>query len=126
MKLLEDIAVALATVFNTREKVSTQTWIPTSGSGLTLDLKTASSFKIYLDANCAIEFSNPSSGQVTTIILMQDGSGNRVPTFNSEVIRWQGDVVPTWSTNPLKKDIVTIYYDDHDELFYASAITDYA
>lgn len=125
MKLLEELAEYLATIFNGREKVSLQTYIPDSSLQATLDLSLSSSFKILLTDNPTLVFTNPTSGGVTTILLKQDSTGNRVVTFPGNVL-WQGGVVPTFSVNPNKIDIVTIYYDNQQDIYLGSAITDYA
>jgi hypothetical protein len=55
---------------------------------------------ITLDNNCVFTFNNPStSGRAFTLelVLTQDGSGSRVPTWPGTV-RWAGGVAPTLST----------------------------
>lgn len=125
MKLLEDIATRLKTAFNKKENISKQENIPDSTSALSINLSQASSFKITLTANCIFTFTNPSTGGVTTLILKQDTTGNRLVTFPANV-KWQGGIPPQLSTNPGKVDLITLYYDDVEDNFLGGFITDYA
>lgn len=125
MKILENVASRLKTAFNKKENVSKQEFINDSTSALTLNLSIASSFKIILTDNCSLTLSNASSGLVTTLIIKQDVVGSRLLTFPANV-RWQGGVAPLLSTNPGKKDLITLYYDDNEDIFIGGFITDYA
>ena len=60
--------------------------------------------------NCTYTFTPPTSGDTTIKLkLVQDATGNRVPTWPSN-INWAGGE-PTWSTAANAVDIATIYYD---------------
>ena len=125
MKLIEDIASRLKTAFNKKENVSKQELINDSTSALTLNLSIASSFKIILTDNCSLAFNNASSGLATTLIIKQDIVGSRLLIFPANV-KWQGGIAPLLSTNPGKKDLITLYYDDVEDIFLGGFITDYA
>lgn len=125
MKLLVDIATRLKTAFNKKENISQQASIADSTAALSIDLSLASSYKIILTANCILTLTNPSTGGVTTLIFKQDNSGNRLVTFPTNV-KWQGGIAPLLSTNAGKLDLITIYYDDVEDIFLGAFITDYA
>ncbi len=125
MKILEDVATRLKTAFNKKENISKQENITDSTASLSINLSLASSFKIFLTANCTFTLTNPFTGGVTTLILKQDTTGNRLVTFPANV-KWQGGIAPLLSTNPGKLDLVTLYYDDVENIFLGGFITDYA
>lgn len=125
MKFVLKLAALLRTTFNKKENISKQENITDSTSALSIDLLSASSFKIILTANCTFTFTNPSTGGVTTLILKQDTTGSRLVTFPINV-KWQGGIAPLLSTNPGKIDLITLYYDDVEDIFLCGYITDYA
>ena len=79
--------------------------VSSSGSTQTVDVTTANTWIITLDANCTITLSNPSpSGSecVIRIRLIQDGTGGRSITFAGGTFKWLGQTTqstaPTFST----------------------------
>jgi hypothetical protein len=125
MKLVEDIADKLKTVFNRKENVAKQTLINPANGNINLDLSLSSSYKLILTGNSTINFLNAQNGNVNTIIIKQDASGNHSVTLPAN-LKWSGNVIPTWSTNPSAIDILTIYYDLDEDKYYGVATTDYA
>lgn len=90
----------------------------------TTDLTTGSVFKLTMGGNTAITFSNvPAAGLTTTItfMLIQDGTGTRVPSFPAAVL-WQGGTAPTWSTASGEIDIITMFTDDGGTTWYANLV----
>ena len=81
-----------------------------SGSADTIDFNNAQNQKSLMTDNCTYTFTPPTSGDTTIKLkLVQDATGNRVPTWPSN-INWAGGE-PTWSTAANAVDIATIYYD---------------
>lgn len=107
-----------------KEISSKQNLIPNSGTSLALDFAIFESYKIVLSDNCTLSFLNPESGAVYTLLIKQ-GAGNNTVTFPVNV-KWQGGNPPTLSTSAGKKDLITLYYDDQENIFLGGFVTDYA
>lgn len=69
--------------------------------------------KVNLNASSVtINFVAPQSGvNRLTLLLQQDSTGSRVPTFNGSTIKWAGAAAPTFTTTANRADIVTCLYD---------------
>lgn len=76
-----------------------------SGSSQTINWRNGNQQRTLLTNNCTFTLSNPQAGGGYVLILTQDATGNRVPTFTSSV-KWPGGVVPTWSTAAGAIDVV--------------------
>jgi hypothetical protein len=80
----------------------------------TVSLTTANYFRHTLTANVAFTFTNaPSSGtgQMFSLLLSQDGTGGRFPSF-SNTIYWAGGSIPPATTDANARDLWTfITYD---------------
>jgi len=93
-------------------KLITETSITaTPTTTYTADLSTGSLFQLTMGGNTTISFSNiPITGKSTTVtfVLIQDGTGNRVPAFPASV-DWDGGILPTWGTTSGNEDVVTVF-----------------
>ena len=82
----------------------------TSTATKTLDIAAEGNvFDITLTANCVITVSNPSaSGTASsiTVILRQDGTGNRTVTWPAS-FDWASATAPTLSTGANEVDVIT-------------------
>lgn len=67
------------------------------GATVTFDLDNGKIQEVTLSGNRTLALSNDNAGQVFTVILVQDGSGNRTVTWWAN-IKWQDDVEPTLDT----------------------------
>ena len=56
-----------------------------------------------------------------TLILIQDATGTRIPTFPASV-KWEGGTVPTWSTAAGAEDIVTMFTYDNGASWRANLV----
>lgn len=82
-----------------------------SGASITLDMSNGASVKVTLNnATPAITLSNAQAGGAYLLKIVQDGSGNRVPSFSTS-IDWGSLGAPTFSTGINKIDFVNLYYD---------------
>ena len=107
-----------------KEANSRQNYIAESGLTLVLDFAVSESYKIVLNENCNLSFLNFEGGAVYTLLVKQ-GVGNKTITFPVNV-KWQGGNPPTLSTNTGKIDLITLYYDDQENIFLGGSVTDYA
>lgn len=82
-----------------------------SNSDYTIDLTQGNIFELTLTDNCTLSFSNPpvngKAGSVT-LILTQDGTGNRTVTWPGSVT-WAGGTAPTLSTAASAIDIIQLF-----------------
>lgn len=81
-----------------------------SGTAATIDWRLGNKQKITLTGNATLTFTNP-EGQCNLILkIIQDATGNRIVTWDSDV-KWAGAIAPTLSTGANKTDIAAFYYD---------------
>jgi len=81
-------------------------------------------FQLTLGGNTAISFSNiPSSGKALTLtlVLIQDATGSRVPSFPASV-KWDGGTIPTWGTVAGDEDVVTMFTYDGGTTWRANLV----
>lgn len=83
--------------------------IQDSGSSFTPDISQASIFEYTLTSPvCTISIPvNMEVGQSINIIIIQDGSGSRVATFNASYL-WPGGVTPTFSSGAGDIDVISV------------------
>lgn len=74
------------------------------GATVTFDLAVANKHTVTLGGNRTLALSNPQTGQVFMIRLLQDGTGSRTVTWFSG-ISWAGGTTPTLTTTANKADI---------------------
>ena len=98
-----------------KEANSRQNYIAESGLILVLDFAVSESYKIVLSENCNLSFLNFEGGAVYTLLVKQGVN-----------VKWQGGNPPTLSTNTGKIDLITLYYDDQEDIFLGGSVTDYA
>jgi hypothetical protein len=100
-----------ATLRSTKDSIEANT--ATNGAN-TCDLSTSNYFRRTLTANVAFTFTKaPASGtgQTFSLLLIQDGTGGRNPTFTN-TIYWAGGSAPPPTTNANARDMWTfITYD---------------
>lgn len=80
-----------------------------SGTTKTINWLNGNRQKITLTANCTLTFTNPTNGQTTTLVIIQDATGSRTITWPT--IKWVGATAPTLSTAASNIDIVSYIYD---------------
>lgn len=81
-----------------------------SGAAKTIDWTTGNKQKVTLTADCTFTFTAPAGACNLVLRLIQDGSGNRTPTFPA-TCRWpDGGTLPAWSTAGGAIDLLEIYY----------------
>lgn len=83
-----------------------------TGDGTTtIDWKLGNKFYFTFGAqNDTFTFTAPSNPCNLILVLKQDGTGSRIPTFPGTVL-WSGGAMPTFSTGIAAVDIVAFYYD---------------
>ena len=81
-----------------------------SGASKTIDLRTGNVQKITMTDNCTLTFTAPTAPCLLTLIMIQDGTGTRTPTFPGTV-KWNGGTEPTWSEVAGETNILSMYYD---------------
>lgn len=80
-------------------------WVDaTDGATITFNLSSGNKQRVTLGGNRALALSNPGTGQVFLLRLLQDGTGSRTVTwFNT--IKWAGGSAPTLTTTASKADV---------------------
>lgn len=58
-----------------------------------------------ITANCTFTMPAPAAGRTVKVLLTQDGTGSRVPTFTG--VRWAGGSMPAASTAAAAVDLFT-------------------
>ena len=104
------------------EKINTLT----SSSTITVNCATASIHKVTLATNTEFNITNLPTGGTVTLIITQDGSGNRTATFgtdSSTAVKFPGGA-PTLSTGGNDIDVVTIINDGTN--FLGNCAKDYS
>lgn len=94
----------------------------TSSASIAVDTDTASVHTVTLAHNATFTLSNMDAGQSVSIIITQDGNGNRTGTFTS--VKFPAGVVTSLSTGAGDIDIVNIFYDGTN--YYGSILRDFA
>ena len=95
--------------------------IGTTSGTKTPDINDGNVQKITLDGNLTLNaFASATAGQSLTLIITQDGSGNRTL---SSTMKFAGGV-KTLSTGASKVDIMTVFYDGSN--YWASLSTDFS
>jgi hypothetical protein len=90
----------------------------TSSSTITVDCGLAPVHTVTLAANTEFNIANLGTGQTVTLIITQDGTGNRTATFGTDTstaVKFPGGV-PSLSTGGGDIDIVTIFNDGTNHL----------
>jgi hypothetical protein len=85
-----------------------------SGSAYAVNLANGNIFELTLTDNCILTFSNPpASGRAgsVTLILHQDGTGNRTVTWPASMT-WASGTAPTLSTAANAIDIIQLFTTD--------------
>ena len=81
-----------------------------SGATYTVNLANGNVYELTLTASCTLTFSNPpASGKAgsVTLILIQDGTGNRTITWPASV-KWSNASAPTLTTTANAVDIIQL------------------
>lgn len=85
-----------------------------SGAAYTVSLADGNIFELTLTDNCTLTFSSPpASGKAgsVTLILHQDGVGNRTVTWPGSMT-WSGGTTPTLTTTTNAVDIIQLFTTD--------------
>jgi len=67
--------------------------------------------------NETFSFTNPEFSCHLQIILVQDATGSRIATWPAGIF-WAGGTIPTLSTAANARDIVNLFFDDDDDVYY--------
>jgi hypothetical protein len=92
-----------------------------STSTYNIDMSLANVFKFTLSNNVTFSFTNPPPAGVmgsVTVILIQDGSGNRTATFTNA--QYSDGLPPTLSTGAGDKDVLTFFTVDGGSPYYGT------
>ena len=92
-----------------------------SASTHNIDLSISNVFKFTLGNNVTFSFTNPPSAGTlasVTVILIQDGSGNRTATFTGA--EYSDGLPPTLSTGAGDKDVLTFFTVDGGSPYYGT------
>jgi hypothetical protein len=92
-----------------------------SASTHNIDLSISNVFKFTLGNNVTFSFTNPPSAGTlasVTVILIQDGSGNRTATFTGA--QYSDGLPPTLSTGAGDKDVLTFFTVDGGSPYYGT------
>lgn len=85
-----------------------------SGTDYAINLASGNIFELTLTDSCTLTFSNPpASGKAgsVTLILHQDGTGNRTVTW-PDSMTWAGGTAPTLSTAANAIDVIQLFTTD--------------
>ena len=93
-----------------------------SGTAITLDLLNGMAQRLTLTGNATLTINNPISGTRYTLVLIQDGTGNRTVTWPGTLL-WQGGAAPTLTTTGGKADIITLTW--NGTAYYGSSSLNY-
>ncbi len=105
-----DAEFRAATLFIASQKVVTEYNAGNSGTAITIDWTNGDTQALTLTGNAAITFTNPIAGRTYTLILVQDGTGTRIPTY-SPTPYWVGGAAPTLTTTATTgRDVLTFFY----------------
>lgn len=80
--------------------------VASDGATVTFDLDDGNIQEVTLGGNRVLALSNGADGQKFSLILRQDGSGNRTVTWFSN-IKWQDGNEPTLATGASEIDVFT-------------------
>lgn len=92
-----------------------------SSTAITLDLSTCSAQKVTMTGNATFTLSNPVTGGVYVLKLVQDATGSRTYTWPGTV-KWSGGTGPTGS-GASKTDLINLYWDGTN--YYGSSSLNY-
>jgi hypothetical protein len=95
-----------------------------TGANQALDLATTNCFYETLGDNTAFTFTNPPAAgreMTFTIYLLQDGAGNRVPTWPASV-HWSDGLTPVLTTTAGRLDAVTLTTVDGGVTYYGGQV----
>ena len=81
-----------------------------TGTAYTIVITAASVLNLTLTGNCAFTFPAASPGAQFTLLLAQDATGSRVPSWPASV-RWADGTPPTLTTTAGKTDVITFICD---------------
>jgi len=98
-----------------------------TGDGTTTcDWRIGLKFRFVFGAqNETFTFTNPDFSCHLQIIMIQNGTGNKLATWPAG-IRWAKGALPVLSTAANSRDIVNFFFDDYDDVYYGMAGTGFA
>ena len=88
-----------------------------SATTMTFDLSTGNVFKINLSHNTTFVFNNPNGGQ-KYIFLIKQAVGSKTITWPSTV-KWRAAAAPTLTAASGSRDVVSMLYDNLDNVYLA-------
>lgn len=81
-----------------------------SSTAITLDLANGTVQKITLTGTCTITFPSNTAGKSLLLMLLQDGTGSRTVTWDTDVV-WPSSIAPTITSTANKLDIFSFVCD---------------
>lgn len=111
-------------------KVVGQLWIPlvddgNSGAAKTIDWDLGNEHLLTLTDDVALTLSNPEDGGRYVLVLLQDGTGGRVPSFPASV-KWAGGTPPTITPTASRYDLITLLWLAGAGIYLASINQNYS
>ncbi len=88
---------------------------------IALDWNNSNVQYVVLGGNRTFTFANPKDGALYTLIIRQDGSGNRTLTWPA-TIAWGGGSAPTLTVTADKTDVIQFVYDGTNTKYFDTAI----
>ncbi len=82
----------------------------TDGATVAVDFSVSVNNQVTFAGNRTFTFSNPETGQIYCIKIIQDGTGSRTATWPSTVV-WAGGSAPTLTTTAAYNDMIYLMYD---------------
>lgn len=95
-----------------------------SGASKTIDWGSGNKQKITLTDDASLTFTDPPGPCSLILVMVQDGTGSRNPSWPASVKWTSNGTEPTWSTGAGDIDIVAFYFDGTN--YYGEASTDFA
>jgi len=95
-----------------------------SGSAATVNWLNGDRQTITISASTTLAFSNAQSGQILTLIMRENSTGNYSITLPT--IKWNGGVSPTWATASNSINTLSCMYDATASEYLGQSATSYA
>lgn len=93
-----------------------------TSTAITINLLSGMTQRMTLTDNVTITLSGPIAGTTYTLVLIQDGTGNRTATWPAAVV-WPAATAPTLTTTGGKADVIKLFY--NGTTYYGSFVLNY-
>ena len=81
-----------------------------SGSSKTIDWSNGDRQKLTISAACTLAYSNAQTGQIITLEVVENGTGNFAITMPANT-KYPGGITQAFTTTPSAINLVQVYYD---------------